>query len=134
MTVTIGIWILVALVAIGGFVGSCLLAQYHNSAAVGIVSAIITVIICAGILLGTSWYYNNTASGARAWKDYKSNIQNGIERSLQVIADDGMVIYEREGKFDVEVHDDYIVFEENRERTILYRSYTSTLVIEETGN
>lgn len=134
MTVTIGIWVLTAFVALGGFVGSYFLAQYHNSTKVGIVFAIITVIICAGILLGASWYYNNTGSGARAWKDYQSNMHNGIERSLQIIADDGMVIYEREGKFDIEVHDDYIVFDENGERTILYRSYTSTLVIEETGN
>ena len=65
-------------------------------------------------------------------KDYQSNMTNGIDRHLQIIADDGMVIYEREGKFDLELHDDYVVFDEKGERTIIYRSYTSTMVIEET--
>lgn len=71
---------------------------------------------------------------ARNYKDYQSNIHNGIERTLKIVADDGYVIYEREGKFDIEIHDDYIVFDENGERTIIYRSYTSSLVIEEVPN
>ena len=50
---------------------------------------------------------------------------------MQIIADDGKVIYEREGKFDLEIQDHYVIFDENHQRTVIYRSYTTTMVIEE---
>lgn len=97
----------------------------------GIITIVITIVVAGLILLGFGWYNTHTAAGQRLLKDYHSNMNNGIERTLQVVADDGYVLYEREGKFDVEVHDEYIVFDENGVRTILYRSLTTTLVIEE---
>ena len=64
-------------------------------------------------------------------KDQQLDWSQGVERIIQVIESDGSVSYEYRGKVDIEMHDNYIVFDENNKRVILYKSYTSTLVITE---
>lgn len=134
MALTLTNWIIVAIIFVCGIGFSIYMAYINDEIKNGVIGTLITIVIVVILALGISWWHNNTASGARAYKDYESNMSNGIERNLQVIADDGMIIYEHEGKFDIEIHDTYIVFDENNTRTILYRSYTSTLVIEEVGS
>ena len=133
MALTLTNWIVLGIFFLVGVVLS-IYTFVNDGTKEGIIVLVITVVLIIALMFGISWYHNNTASGSRAMKDYQSNMNNGIERYLAVIADDGMVIYEREGRFDVEIHDNYIVFDEMGERTILYRSLTSTLLIEETGN
>lgn len=128
---TIGNWILFGILLVIGLIVTVFIAADSYEILPTVISAIVTIVVVALVMVGVGWYNTHTASGARALKDYQSNLSNGIERTLKVIADDGYIIYEREGKFDVEVHDDYIVFDENHVRTILYRSLTSTLSIEE---
>lgn len=128
---TIGNWILFGILLVIGLIVTVFIAADSYEILPTVISAIVTIVVVALVMVGVGWYNTHTASGARALKDYQSNLSNGIERTLKVIADDGYIIYEREGKFDVEVHDDYIVFDENHIRTILYRSLTSTLTIEE---
>ena len=128
---TIGNWILFGILLVIGLIVTVFIAADSYEILPTVISAIVTIVVVALVVVGVGWYNTHTASGARALKDYQSNLSNGIERTLKVIADDGYIIYEREGKFDVEVHDDYIVFDENHIRTILYRSLTSTLTIEE---
>ena len=134
MALTLTNWIILGVIFVFGIITSIYVAYDHYEFKTGVIGILITIIVVVIVALCISWWHNNTASGARAYKDYESNMSNGIERNLQVIADDGMIIYEHEGKFDIEVHDNYIVFDENNVRTILYRSYTSTLVIEEVGS
>jgi len=133
MALTLTNWIILGIIFLVG-VGLSIYAFINDGTKECIIILVIAVIVVVILMVGISWYHTNTASGSRAMKDYRSNMNNGIERYLAVIADDGMVIYEREGRFDVEIHDNYIVFDEMGERTILYRSLTSTLLIEETGN
>lgn len=128
---TIGDWILFGILLVIGIIVTIVIYSDSYEISYTVISAIVTIVVVALVMVGVGWYNTHTASGARALKDYQSNLSNGIERTLKVIADDGYIIYEREGKFDVEVHDDYIVFDENHVRTILYRSLTSTLTIEE---
>lgn len=128
---TIGDWILFGILLVIGIIVTIVIYSDSYEVSYTVISAIVTIVVVALVMVGVGWYNTHTASGARALKDYQSNLSNGIERTLKVIADDGYIIYEREGKFDVEVHDDYIVFDENHIRTILYRSLTSTLTIEE---
>ena len=128
---TIGDWILFGILLVIGVIVTIVIYCDSYELFPTVISAIVTIVVIALVMVGVGWYNTHTASGARALKDYQSNLSNGIERTLKVIADDGYIIYEREGKFDVEVHDDYIVFDENHIRTILYRSLTSTLTIEE---
>lgn len=128
---TIGNWILFGVVAIIGGIIVAVVYSDNGWEMPTICTLIISIAVVLLLMFGVALYNTHTASGARALKDYQSNISNGLERTLKVIADDGYIIYEREGKFDIEVHDDYIVFDENHIRTILYRSLTSTLAIEE---
>lgn len=132
MLLTVGNWIFVGIILI---IGIIIIAYkvYQDEYTITslIVTIVIILLICGIYIIGMSWWHNNTAIGARAMKDYQSNIDNGINRHFQIIADDGKVIYEREGKFDVEMHDDYVVFDENHQRIVIYRSYTTTIVIEE---
>ena len=130
---TFGNWILCVVVAICGGVTVALVYGEYDWDTPTICTLIIVIVVVILLMFGVGWYNTHTASGARALKDYQSNISNGIERTLKVVADDGYILYQREGKFDIEVHDNYIVFDEKGVRTILYRSLTSTLVIEEKG-
>jgi len=129
---TIGNWIFAIVLLCLGF-GIAIYCFHEDETKNGVVTIIITIVVVVALMAGIGWYHTNTADGARTMKDYQSNMNNGIERTLRVIADDGMVIYEYEGKFDIEVHKESIVFDEQGVRTVLYRSLTSTLVIEEKG-
>lgn len=127
---TIGAWVLVVILGIIGIGGAafCFFADLKTE---GIIAILITIIVVGGLILGLSWYYNNTGSGLRAMKDQQSNLNNGINRDIKVIESDGSVSYEFRGKADLEMNDDYIVFESDGKRTIIYKSYTSTIVITE---
>lgn len=127
---TIGAWILVIILGIIG-IGFAIFYFLDDEKTHGLITILITIIVIGGLILGLSWFYNNTGSGLRAMKDQQSNLNNGINRDIKVIESDGFVSYEFSGKADLEMHDDYIVFESDRKRTIIYKSYTSTIVITE---
>ena len=127
---TIGAWILVIILGIIG-IGFAMFYFLDDEKTYGLVAILITIIVIGGLILGLSWFYNNTGSGLRAMKDQQSNLNNGINRNIKVVESDGFVSYEFSGKADLEMHDDYIVFESEGKRTIIYKSYTSTIVITE---
>lgn len=127
---TIGAWILVIILGIIG-IGFAMFYFLDDKKTYGLVAILITIIVIGGLILGLTWFYNNTGSGLRAMKDQQSNLNNGINRNIKVVESDGFVSYEFSGKADLEMHDDYIVFESEGKRTIIYKSYTSTIVITE---
>ena len=127
---TVGFWVLFGLLALAG-IGITIMCFLSDEPIGGVITLLITVIVLGGLLWFGSWYYSNTASGARAVKDQQLDWSQGVERTIQVIESDGSVSYEYRGKVDIEMHDNYIVFDENNKRVILYKSYTSTLVITE---
>ena len=129
MSLTIGNWILIAIVFILGLVVVGI-AIHADELKVALGIGIGTIFLCITLILGINWYHTNTAIGARDYKDYESNINNGIHRSITIM-ENGTIIYEHEGTFDIEIHDDYIVFDENGVRYIVYKSYISTIIIEE---
>ena len=93
---------------------------------------LIAGILAAGIWGGAHWYYNNTASGARAIKDQQSNFNNGIERHIVVKDYSGGVIAEYEGKMDIETDNEtYVLFDdEEGKRHIIYNT-TGFILIDE---
>lgn len=127
---TIGAWFLVILLSILG-IGITVFCFLEEEKTWGLITMLITIIVIGGLILGLSWFYNNTGSGLRAMKDQQSNLSNGINRDIKVIESDGFVSYEFSGKADLEMHDDYVVFESDGKRTIIYKSYASTIVITE---
>lgn len=127
---TIAAWVITILLGVLGIVVSVCLF-YAEEPTKGTISLVITLVVVVGLILGFSWFYNNTGTGIRAMKDQHSELNNGINRNIKVIESDGFVSYEFSGKADLEMHDDYIVFESDGKRTIIYKSYTSTIVITE---
>ena len=127
---TVGFWVLFGLLALAG-IGIAIMCFLSDAPVGGLITLLVTIIVLGGLLWFGSWYYSNTASGARAVKDQQLDWSQGVERIIQVIESDGSVSYEYRGKVDIEMHDNYIVFDENNKRVILYKSYTSTLVITE---
>lgn len=97
----------------------------------GIIALVISVIIMVGIIAGEIWYFNNTAAGTRAKKSIKSDLENGIERSVKVYDVEGDLIQQYDGKFDLTYDSSRILFDdENGKRHIIYYT-TGTVIIDE---
>lgn len=152
---TIGGWILFALVS-AIIVGVCVTVAYflcekikdiefynngaHNKkTGMCYVFIVLDIILCGALIVGFGcfqfWYYGNTASGQRAFKDQESNFENGTERIVTIYDVNGEVIKQYDGRFDVETGNvdnaPYILFDdENGKRHIIYYT-TGTVTIDE---
>ena len=136
MALTIGNWIFIAIVFIigAGIAAICIFSDIEYGWGFGIL--IVTIVICVGLIIGLSWWHNNTANGQRAMKDYTSNMEGGLNREITITAEDGRLIYHYEGKVDIETRHDgnanYILFEgEDGLRRIIYYGVQDTVLIEE---
>lgn len=96
----------------------------------------ITIILIISTLIFMNWYNTSTASGMRHYKDFQSELNNGIYRELVITAEDGREIFRYEGKFDIERHEDgddrYLRFEtqDGKRYTISYGIQDTVIVIE----
>lgn len=126
---TISGWILFIVIAllIMGISWAIWDFDYQKSPAPFIAGVAIIVVLLIGML----WWFNNTASGKRAFKTQESNFNDGIERMVKVYDVNGELIVEYDGKFDITYDDDRILFDdENGKRHIIYYP-TGTVVIDE---
>ena len=131
---TIGNYVFLGFLAIVLIAISISICVCIDSVAFGISSGIISIAIFIGAIFGINWYNTSTASGIRAYKDYQSNIDNGIEREITITAEDGREIFHYKGKVDVESDhtDNYIKFEsEEGKRYMIYYGITDTIIIKE---
>lgn len=96
------------------------------------IGLLITALV-VGLLIGYgSWYFNNTAEGARALKEQQSNLNNGLNREITIIAADGREVFHYKGRCDIETdhEDNYILFEgEDGLRRMIYYGVTDTVLI-----
>ena len=140
---TIGGWILFALlsaiillvcIAIAYF-----LFGYIEKKGAFLALIVLDIVLCGALIVGVLcvqlWYYENTASGQRAFKDQESNFENGTERVVTVYDVNGEIIKQYDGRFDVETGNvdnaPYILFDdENGKRHIIYYT-TGTVTIDE---
>lgn len=105
---------------------------YNESWIAGIVSIVVSIGLTIALGFVFNWYNTSTASGIRNFKDYQSNLSNGIEREITITAEDGREIFHYEGKVDVESNhtDNYIKFEsEEGKRYIIYYGIQDTITI-----
>lgn len=135
MTLTIGNWILIAVIGLAG-IGATIYFFIDDFKSAGIISILITIIVCFAVTFGFSWYNTHTASGQRYYKDFESNISGGLNREITITAEDGREIFHYEGKVDVETKHEgnanYILFEsEDGRRYIIYYGITDTVLIVE---
>lgn len=138
MSLTIGNWIFIGIILLCGI--SISIAIYNSGwekhPKGAIINMIITFIFIIAVAFGLNWYNTSTASGMRSYKDFKSEISNGIYRELVITAEDGREIFRYEGKFDIERHEDgddrYLRFEsqEGKRYTISYGIQDTVIIIE----
>ena len=131
---TIGNYVFLGFLALALIVISIGIGVSTDSIALGISSGVVSIAIFIGAIFGINWYNSSTASGIRAYKDYQSNMSNGIEREITITAEDGREIFHYKGKVDVESDhtDNYIKFEsEEGKRYLIYYGITDTIIIKE---
>ena len=129
---TIGFWIVTIIIGVCGLGFAFFLMWDYNSFRNGVPALLTTILIVALIILGGHWYFNNTASGARALKDEQSNLNKGLMREITITAEDGREIFHYVGKCDIETTNEYILFEdENGLRQMIYWGVQDTIIISE---
>lgn len=93
-----------------------------------VVAAILSIVLLFGLL----WWFNNTASGQRAFTDENSEISNGLERTITVYTADGKVLAQYTEKIDIEGNDGgYVLFEFEGKRYTYYNCFVESVA--ETG-
>lgn len=133
MALTIGEWILVVVLAIIG-IGCVAYGIYDRHTPKAIIGGIACVCISIILIFACNWYHKNTASGVRSYKDFTSEMENGIDREITITAEDGREIFHYEGKVDIETaHEgnaNYICFEtQDGKRYLIYYGIQDTLLI-----
>ena len=126
---TIAGWILFALFAIIiATAGLALGIDIVESAAGRIFIAIISLVLIIGLFCGIHWYFNNTASGQRALTDQKSELANGLNRTVTVYTADGNVIAQYKGIIDIEGNDGgYVLFDFEGKRYTYYNCFVESI-------
>lgn len=121
---TIGGWILFGILAFF-ILGIGLMFMIMEDSKISFpISIVITILILIGML----WYYGNTASGQRAFVDQKSELNNGIERVINVYTANGDMIASYEGKIDIDTNDGgYVKFDFQGKRYIYYNCFIETI-------
>ena len=80
---------------------------------------------------GLQWYFTSTARGQRAVKTQESNLNNGIERTVEVYDAVGNLLRSYSGRFDIDYDENRIIFDdENNKRHVIYYP-TGTVIVDE---
>ena len=121
-------WIIFILISIA--IASICAVIAINTNMVSVLS-VVTFCLCFILFLAMHWYFNNTATGRRAYKSQESNFNNGIERVVRVYDVNGKLITEYDGKFDITYDNDRILFDDqNGKRHVIYYP-TGTVTVDE---
>lgn len=126
---TIAAWIVFAFTALFiGIIGCCFVFDGGFSVSARILAILICVILIVALLCGMLWYFNNTARGQRALVDQKSNLNNGMERTVTVYTANGDIIAQYTGLIDIEANDGgYIKFDLDGKRYMYYNCFVETI-------
>lgn len=109
-------------------IGSFLCIEICESKRSRMLTAILTIVVLIAMFFGFRWYYTNTAAGQRAMTDQKSNIANGLERTVTVYTANGDVIAQYTGKIDIESNDGgYVLFDYNGKRYMYYNCFVESI-------
>lgn len=128
MDVTIGAWITFGFLAFVLVLTGFVLGILTDTQGGPIIGTIIGMFLSLILLCSMFWYYNNTASGQRALVDQKSELNNGIERVINVYTANGDLIATYQGKIDIDTNDGgYIKFDFEGKRYIYYNCFVETI-------
>lgn len=125
-------WIIIIFIAMFGI--SFMVGFFmYDEPRTAIIILLATIIIIGGLIFIFRWYNTSTASGLRAVKDQQTELNNGLDRTIVVTAEDGREIYRYDGKCDIETNNEnYILFEDaNRKRVMIYKGMQDTIIVQE---
>lgn len=130
---TIPGWILFGFITFCIAIAVVALCLNIADSSLGLTAVIIAgLVIIVGVFFGMRWYYSSTASGQRALTDQKSELTNGLERTVTVYTADGKVMARYEGCIDIEGNDGgYVIFEYEGKRYTYYNCFVESIA--ETG-
>lgn len=99
-----------------------------NSTAGKCATIAIAIFLILAMLFGMLWFYKNTASGQRALTDQKSNMNNGLERTVKIYTANGDTIATYSGKIDIDTNDGgYVKFDFDGKRYIYYNCFVESI-------
>lgn len=132
---TLGNWIAVLFFLVCVLVVAILISTLFENMGTSIMFIILCVVVYLFVAIGgLRWYNTHTASGIRSYKDFQSELSNGLEREITIYAEDGREIFHYEGRVDIESNhtDNYIKFEsEDGKRYMIYYGIQDTIMIVE---
>jgi hypothetical protein len=125
---TIGGWfgfgLFAALILCAGILGAILIENIPGK----IISVVVAILLILGLFFGMRWYFQNTASGQRALTDQKSDLNNGLERTVTIYTADGEIIAQYTGKIDIEGNDGgYVLFDYEGKRYTYYNCFVESI-------
>ena len=124
---TIGGWIICILFSILAGMGAWAIWAVTDKKALAIFVGIVMIVLIFGFGF---WYCNNTADGIRAMTDQRSNLANGLERTITVYTADGKVLAQYSGRIDIEQNDGgYVKFDFGGKRYIYYNCFVESIAI-----
>lgn len=124
---TIGGWIIFGLFSITAIVIGVWAACDADTVPAKVLSILISIVLILALLGGLLFYFNGTASGQRALTDQKSELQNGLDRVINVYTADGDLLAHYEGKIDISDADGYVKFDMDGKRYIYYNCYVESI-------
>lgn len=93
----------------------------------------VAIITLAAVVIFASykclnWYFTETASGQRAVVDQRSDLNNGLERTINILNADGEVIRTYTGIIDIEGNNGgYVLFDYDGNRYTYYNCYLESI-------
>lgn len=124
---TIEGWIACILLSGCAVVGAWAIWAFAEKKALAVFVGIVAVVLIFGFGF---WYCNNTADGIRAMTDQRSNLSNGLERTVTVYTADGKVLAQYTGRIDIEPNDGgYVKFDFGGKRYIYYNCFVESIAI-----
>lgn len=125
---TIGGWLAFAI--IGGSIAilGVVVAILEEKTELKILSGVVAFVAVIVLFFGMRWYFQNTSSGQRALVDQKSELANGLERTITIYTADGEVIAQYTGKIDIEGNDGgYVLFDFEGKRYTYYNCFVESV-------
>ena len=120
----VGFGLFAALILCAGILGAVLIDNIPGK----IISVVVAILLILGLFFGMRWYFQNTASGQRALTDQKSNLDNGLERTVTIYTADGEIIAQYTGKIDIEGNDGgYVLFDYEGKRYTYYNCFVESI-------
>lgn len=121
-------WISFAILAILFMVAGIFAVVECKTVAGKILGAVVSVLLTVIFLVGMLWYFGNTASGKRALVDQKSELNNGLSRTVTVYTADGQVLAQYTGNIDIEGNDGgYVLFDFEGKRYTYYNCFVESV-------